>query len=120
MPDIETLVDATLRVFNERDPDARARLMAEVYREDIVFTDAEGSLRGHAAISEKIQGLLDPAPGFVFTPDGPGHLLGDLIHSAWSFGPPGGEPVVRGVDMSLVVDGQVARLYTLLLGDTEG
>ncbi|WP_018332423.1 nuclear transport factor 2 family protein [Actinomycetospora chiangmaiensis] len=116
MPEIETLVDATLRVFNERDPDARLRVMAEVYRDDIVFTDAEGSSRGHEAISEKVQGLLDSAPGFVFAPSGPAHVLDDLIHAPWTFGPPDGEPVVRGVDMSLVVDGKIARLYTVLVG----
>lgn len=120
MSDIDALVDATLRVFNERDPDARLRAMAEVYRDDIVFTDAEGSLRGHAAISEKVQGLLDAAPGFVFVPVGPAHVLDDLIHAPWAFGPPDGEPVVRGVDISLVVDGRVARLYTVLLGAADG
>ncbi|MCD2191460.1 nuclear transport factor 2 family protein [Actinomycetospora soli] len=120
MPDIESLVDATLRVFNERDPDARLRVMAEVYDRDIVFTDAEDTLRGHAAVSDKVQGLLDSAPGFDFTPDGPAHVLGDLIHAPWTFGPPDGEPVVRGVDMSLVADGKVVRLYTLLLGQAGG
>lgn len=120
MPDTDTLVDATLHVFNERDPQARLQIMAEVYDEAIVFTDAEGSLTGHAAISEKVQGLLGSAPGFVFTHDGPAHLLGDLIHAPWTFGPPDGEPVVRGVDMSLVANGKVVRLYTALLGNAEG
>jgi hypothetical protein len=116
MPDTETLVEATLRVFNERDPDTRLQIMGEVYADDIVFTDIEGTLRGHEAISEKVQGLLDSAPGFVFTPAGPATVLGDLIHAPWGFGPPDGEPVVRGVDVSLVADGKVVRLYTLLLG----
>ncbi|GLZ56388.1 nuclear transport factor 2 family protein [Actinomycetospora sp. NBRC 106378] len=120
MPDIDTLVDATLLVFNERDPEARLRAMAEVYADDIVFTDVEGSLHGHVAISEKVQGLLDSAPGFVFTQAGPAHVLDDLIHAPWTFGPADGEPVVRGVDMSLVVDGKVARLYTVLLGAADG
>ena len=120
MPDMENLVHATLRVFNERDPEARLQVMAEVYADDIVFTDVEGSLRGHAALSEKVQGLLDSAPGFVFTPVGEAHVLDDLIHAPWGFGPPDAEPVVRGVDMSLIADGKVARLYTVLVGAAEG
>lgn len=120
MPDIDTLVDATLRVFNERDPEARLRIMGEVYADDIVFTDVEGSLTGHAAISEKVQSLLDSAPGFVFAHAGPSHVLGDLIHAPWTFGPVDGEPVVRGIDISLVANGKVVRLYTALLGNAEG
>jgi hypothetical protein len=118
MATIPDLMQANLLgVFNERDPARRREVIAATYAEDVVFTDPEGAVQGRDALDAKAQGLLDASPDFVFTPAGPVRVAGDLGHLAWNLGPEGEAPVVRGVDVALVEDERITRLYTLLLTD---
>ncbi len=114
---IDTLVHRNLMdVFNERDPARRAKAIAEVYTEDVTFTDGSGVVSGHDALDRKAQEILDGAPGFVFRPAGPSRRAGDLGVLSWQFGPDGQPPVVSGMDISLVRDGRIATVHTLLDG----
>lgn len=107
---------ATLfEVFGERDPQKRAAAIARTYADDVVFSDPNDVVTGHAALDAKAQGILDGAPGFVFAHAGPAYTVQDLAYQAWGFGPEGADPVVRGVDIALVENGRIAKLYTLLL-----
>ncbi len=102
-------------VFNERDPQRRRAVIDRLYDPAVVFSDPEETVTGVDALDAKAQGLLDQAPGFVFAADGPVLVSDDLGHAAWRFGPEGGEPVVRGIDMAQVKDGRIVRLYTVLV-----
>jgi hypothetical protein len=114
--EIAELMQANLMaVFNERDAERRRAVIARTYRPDVRFSDPEETVVGHDAVDAKAQRLLDEAPDFGFTPAGPVRVVHDLGHLAWEFGPEGGPPVVRGVDIALVQDGLIAGLYTLLL-----
>ena len=118
MATIEELMRATLfEVFGERDAARRRAAVERTYAADVRFSDAEGVVIGHDALDAKAQRILDGAPGFVFSPAGPVHVNQDLGQLAWNFGPPGQPPVVRGMDIALVEDGLIARIYTLLLTD---
>jgi hypothetical protein len=103
-----------LGVFGERDPEARTAMIKQTYAEDVAFADREGVLVGHQALNDKAQQLLDGAPGFVFTPAGPVRVAQDLVALAWHFGPEGQSPVASGLDISIVENGRIAKLYTLL------
>jgi hypothetical protein len=118
MAEIADLMRANLLgVFNERDPARRREVIATIYAPEVEFADPEGTVTGHDALDAKAQGLLDASPGFVFTPAGSVHVVDDLGYLPWQFGPEGEPPSVRGADVALVVDGRIARLYTLLLTD---
>ena len=107
---------ATLfEVFGERDPQKRAAAIARTYADDVVFSDPDDVVTGHAALVVKAQAILDGAPDFVFAESGPAYSVQDLSYQAWVFGPAGGDPVVRGVDIGFVENGRIAKLYTLLL-----
>jgi hypothetical protein len=102
-------------VFNEPDPERRATAIAETFAEDVVFTDAEGTVTGRAALAAKVTGLLAQGPGLVFSHDGPlREIPGMLGVRAWRLGPPGGAPVLGGLDVAEVRDGLIATLYTVL------
>ena len=103
-----------LDVFNERDDDRRRAAIARIYTDDVTFLDPDATVTGHEALDEKARRLLDESPDFVFTPGGPVLVNHDLGHLAWNLGPAGGEPVVRGIDIALVDNGRIARLYTVL------
>ena len=93
-------------VFNEPDADRRAAVIAEVFTSDVVFTDPAAT----------VTGLLAQGPGLRFTPSGPFRGVGDLGMRPWRLGPPGGDPVLGGLDVVRVVDGRIAQLWTMLGG----
>lgn len=103
-------------VFNEPDPERRAAVIAEVFTEDVVFTDAERTVTGRAELGDTVTGLLAQGPGLVFTPSGPFRGVGDLGMRPWRLGPPGGDAVLGGLDVAQVADGRIARLWTVLDG----
>jgi hypothetical protein len=111
----ELLHQNLLGVFNERDPERRARVIAETYTEDAVFHDPEGTAVGRAGVQFKAQAVLDGAPGFVFAPRGPLYTsAGSLGALSWTFGPADGDPVVTGMDIALVQDGLITTMHTVL------
>ena len=115
MPSISELMRANLfDVFNERDDNRRAAAIAATYAPDVSFNDPEESVTGHAAVDAKAAKLLADAPDFAFSAAGPILEAADLGYLAWHFGPEGGDPVASGLDIALVQDGQIVKLYTLL------
>jgi hypothetical protein len=114
-PAVDELLERMLQgVFNEPDPQRRAEVIAEVFSADVVFVDGEQTVTGREHLASTVTGLLAQGPGLVFTPAGPFRGVGDLGMRPWRLGPPGGEPVLGGLDVAQVVDGRIARLWTLL------
>jgi hypothetical protein len=118
MPTPEELLTRMVEgVFNEPDADRRAAVIAEVFAEDVVFTDHAATVTGRADLAATVTGLLAQGPGFRFTPSGPFRGVGDLGMRPWRLGPPDGDPVLGGLDVARVVDGRIAQLWTVLDGD---
>lgn len=116
--DIETLMRSNLlEVFGQRDRELRRAAIARTYTPGVVFLDPGEVVEGHDALDAKAQKLLDDAPGFVFAPAGPIYVNHDMGYLAWAFGPEGQPPVVRGFDACFVVDGLIAKVYTVLLDE---
>jgi ketosteroid isomerase-like protein len=101
-------------VFNERDAERRSKAIADNYTEDVIWTDPEGTTRGHEALNERAQNLLDGMPDFVFTAGGQIHVSRELGHLAFNLGLPEQPPAVSGHDVALVRDERIAVLYTLV------
>ena len=110
----ELLLDNLFRVFNEHDPERRARTIAANYTEDVVWTDPDGTTQGHQSLNERAQSLVDRLPDFVFSAAGPVHVSGDLGLLAFNLSVPEQTPAVSGIDVALVRDGRIALLHTLL------
>lgn len=109
------LLDANLHgVFGERDPGRRRATADATYTEDVRFVDPEETVVGRDALLAKAAALLEGAPGFVFGEAGPAYVAGDRGALAWTFGPEGGEPVARGVDLITVRDHRISEVRTLL------
>lgn len=115
MATTDELLAANLHgVFGERDEAKRRARAAEVYTDDVRFTDPEETVVGRDAVVAKAAGLLAGAPGFVFVDEGPTYLAGDRAALAWAFGPEGAAPVARGVDVVTLRDGRISEVLTLL------
>ena len=114
----ELLLANLFAVFNERDPERRLEVIARNYTEDVIWSDPDGTTQGHEALNEQAQKLLDGIPGFVFSAAGPVHVSRDLGLLAFNLGVPERPPAVSGIDVALVRDGRIARLYTILTAES--
>jgi SnoaL-like domain len=103
-------------VFGERDDERRQAAIAQTYTDDVVFSDPDGSVSGHAALDQKARSLLASSPGFVFAEDSPVYSGGASGCLAWQFGPEGQPSVVRGVDFATIRDGRISAVQTLIAG----
>jgi len=109
------LLDRMLQsVFNEPDEARRASAIAAVFADDVVFTDAEMTTTGRTELGARVTALLAQGPGLVFSPAGPFRGVASLGLRPWRLGPPGAEPVLGGLDVIEVVDGRIAKLWTML------
>jgi hypothetical protein len=104
-------------VFSECDPKTRSKVIAANYTGDVIWTDPDGTTQGHQALNEQAQKLLDRMPDFVFSAAGPVHASRDLGLFAFNLGVPEQPPAVSGIDVALVRDGRIARLYTMLTAE---
>jgi hypothetical protein len=103
-----------LDVFNQRDPQQRATAIGEIYSPDIVFYEQFDAVTGPTALHERVQQLLDDAPGFVFTPVGHPAINHDLGRQPWTLGPPDGSPVVFGTDIARITGDRIQALYVFV------
>jgi hypothetical protein len=113
----ELLLANLFAVFNVRDPMRRFEAIARNYTEDVAWTDPDGTTRGHKAMNEKAQMLLDRMPDFVFSAAGPVHISRDLGLLAFNMGVPEQPPSVTGFDVAVVRDGRIAVLHTLVTAE---
>jgi hypothetical protein len=88
-------------VFSERDPERRMQAIVANYTEDVIWSAPEATTRGHEAVNEQAQKLLDSTPDFVFTAAGPIHVLRDLGYLAFTYGVPE-QPGTRRTDRRVV------------------
>ncbi len=104
-----------IRVFGERVRDKRRQAIAEIYAQDAVLYEPHGEARGHAAIDNAVQTLLDMLPpSFVFTANGTGSGHHGLGRMRWTSGPANGTVVATGTDIVQVSDGLIQTLHVIL------
>jgi hypothetical protein len=114
--DYDDLMQANLaRVFGERDASRRAKAIAQLYPDDAILYEPDGSATGHAAINQAVKALLASLPpNFVFSAIGPAvghHGMGRL---RWQSGPPNGPVAVTGTDVARVEGGRIQTLHVFL------
>ena len=114
----ELMLENLFAVFNVRDPERRLEAIARNYTEDVIWTDPDGTTEGHQAMNERAQQLLDRMPDFVFGAAGPVHVSRDLGLLAFNMGVSEQPPAVSGIDVPLVRNGRIARLYTMLTAES--
>ncbi len=112
---IQLITASLLEVFGERDPARRRTAMQRTFAVGVIFHDPEGTVNGHEALEAKIEALYAGAPpDWAFLAAAPAAEVADLGRATWTFGPPGGPAAVRGMDIGIVADGQIATMYTIV------
>ncbi len=101
-------------VFGQHDQSKRRAAIAELFTEDVVFSDPHSRHVGHDALDAAVEALQGRLPDFVFNEIGPAQTLTDAGRQAWSFGPANDPKRVTGLDVIVVRGGRIAALYTFL------
>lgn len=112
MTDFQNIAERYIDTWNERDPSARRRALAELWTEDGTYTDPMADAVGRDAIDATIGAVQAQFPDFTFALDGPVDAHHDQARFTWTLGQPGGEPLVVGFDVA-VTDGG-GKLRTVL------
>lgn len=102
--------------WNETDADARRALIAEVFTEDVTYTDPLVAVRGHDGLDAVIAGVHRQFPGFVLTLDGAVDAHHDQARFTWTLGPRGAaEAPVAGFDVAVAdPDGRISTVLGFL------
>jgi SnoaL-like domain len=106
------LAERYLAAWNEADPAARATAMADLFADDVRYTDPLVTAEGRDALDATIGAVQQQFPGFVFRLAGPVDAHHDQLRFTWELGPADQEAPVAGFDVA-VVDGS-GRIRTVL------
>lgn len=111
MTQLEDLIDRYLGVWNETDETRRKALIARTWTEGATYLDPLLAGEGHEGIDAMVRAVQAKYPGLVFSREGAIDGHNDRIRFGWSFGPPGGPAVARGLDVAIVApDGRLEHL----------
>jgi hypothetical protein len=114
--DYDARLQANLaRVFNEHDAERRMIAIGDLYAADAILFEPDGVATGHAAINAAVTALLSSLPpGLAFTATGPALGHHDLGRLRWTSGPPGGLPVVSGMDIARFEAGLIQTIHVFI------
>ena len=101
-------------VFGQRDSVRRKVAISQLYTEDCIFFEAEEQIVGRDALNEKVERILQEAPGFVFRLVGSPQVNHDHGRLQWQFGPNGAPPFVTGMDIAVFEQGKIRALYAFI------
>ena len=98
-------------VFGENDPVRRRAAIDELFHEDAVFHEPNGTHRGRDEI-DRIAGVIKAShPDFRYQPIAPPDELPDGGRVRWVSGTPGQPPAYAGTDFIVARDGRIAAVY---------
>jgi uncharacterized protein YndB with AHSA1/START domain len=109
---LDALADASLAAWTESDPARRESLIEEAWAEDSAFVDPFCSVRGRAALSRHIAGVMRTAPpGTRLVRGGPVEQCHGHVRFAWRAERPDGVAFATGMNFGdLSSDGRFSRV----------
>ena len=98
------LISRYLACWNENDPDARRKLIDEVWADDASYIDPLAEAHGRDAIDATIAAAQGQFPGYVFSLAGPIDAHHRQARFSWGLGQQGADPLVVGFDVAVADD----------------
>src|SRR4051794_10409256 len=99
MTDFPALAARYIEAWNATEPEARARLVAEVWAEDARYVDPLVEATGREQIAATIGAVQAQFPGFVFRLSGPVDGHHGQARFGWELGPAGEPAPIAGFDV---------------------
>jgi SnoaL-like domain len=115
MPSFDEIAERYIASFNATDPEARRRLVDDLYTPDGGYTDPLRELNGRSEIEEFVATTQEHFPGYVFSLGSQVDGHHEQMRFNWHATPPGEtEPEYVGFDVLLLEGGRVRRVYGFL------
>ena len=109
---ISTLLLRNLHdVFGENDPTRRRAAIDEIFVEDCVFHEPNGTYHGRDEIDRVAGKIKATHPDFQYQVIAQPEGLGDGGRVRWVSGRPSEAPAYAGTDFIVARDGQIAAVY---------
>ena len=111
-PDI---ADRYIAVWNQTDSRARQAALADLFTDDVRYTDPLVAAEGRAELDATIGAVQQQFPAFVFRLAGPVDAHHGQLRFTWELGPEGQDAPVAGFDVALLAgDGRIATVLGFL------
>jgi hypothetical protein len=116
MPEIATVVDGYIAMWNETAPERRRAIIAETWTEDASYVDPLMSGQGPDGIDAMVAAAQQQFPGHRFELTYGPDAHNDRVRFAWKLvGQENGAPVAAGVDFATVApDGRLRSVTGFL------
>ena len=115
MPDIKSVVDSYIAMWNETDPHRRRALVAETVTADARYLDPVMTGEGIDGIDEMIAAAQQQFPGHRFALVAGPDAHHDQVRFTWSLASDGSAPVAAGVDFATTApDGRLRTVTGFL------
>jgi hypothetical protein len=110
-PDLTPVVDAYVAMWNETDPERRARHIERAWVSEGAYVDPLFQATGHAALSEMVGAAQAQYPGHSIVRTSGLDAHHQLVRFDWELRDPEGGTVLGGIDVAIVAeDGRLTRL----------
>ena len=120
MSDLTDTIDIYLSAWSERDPAARAGLVARAWAADGELVDPPMAATGHDAISGVHGALQQQFPGHRFRRASGVDAHHDHLRFAWELVGPDGTVALKGLDVGEVGEDGRLRRITGFFGELDG
>lgn len=117
--EITTTVDRYIAMWNEEDPERRARLIEQAWTPEARYVDPLVAAEGHDGLSDMVAGVHAQFPGHRFARRSAVDVHHDQVRFAWDLTGPDGSLTVAGIDVATVDDDGRLRQVTGFFGEVE-
>lgn len=104
------LANACLYVFHNRDEASRAKITKETFHPDITMYEHDRVTTGYEGLERRMKELI-AGNDFEFKAASEPVVNHGLVCIDWTFGPPAGEPALKGTDITLNEEGKIRKVW---------
>jgi catechol 2,3-dioxygenase-like lactoylglutathione lyase family enzyme len=114
--EVKTLVENHLKLWNEQDDAQRKTILDAIYSPDVEMIDRHFIASGHAEVDSFIKALHSKDPDFRFSHIRPIETHHNIARLYWSVGNTTKPNAVTGMDLFVIENGKVQKLYVFVDG----
>jgi len=115
--DLTKIVDTYLAMWNESDPNRRARYIQQAWTTGGSYVDPQAEAEGYEALGELVTAVQERFPGHQFRRTSGIDAHHDQVRFGWELVAPDKRVIVAGVDMGVLAPDGRLRHVTGFFGD---
>jgi hypothetical protein len=114
MSNFQNIAEKYIRLWNEREPSVRQRLLEEGWVRDATYCDPMARVAGQLDINTLIGNVQSRFPEFTFKLTTAPNGYGEHLRFSWGLGPKGVESIIEGSDVVTLKDNRIESVVGFL------